>query len=175
MARSENSNKSNAATLADDAVAKSKGLLGSKNAAKAGNKTNNTETRHANAPRPTAEEALNDMEDAMDSLANEPATGMAQRNETEAVIAAEEGTALKMASRTWGEDLDPDLRTAFADARVAEAEILSPAASLHTTSASVAPSLTPDDLVTANKKHWTKAANMAILPPNWHAATSRND
>jgi hypothetical protein len=112
----------------------------------------------------TPEEELDEIEDAMDGLANEPATGIAQRNETAATIAAEGDAASMATGSNWGKDLDPEVRTAFADARVAEAA-----------QRLTASSLASEDLVTANRKHWTKAANMAVLPTKWHVAKLEKD
>ena len=68
------------------------------------------------------------------------------------------------------------MQTVFEDARHAEAEQVR-----STTGTKLLPSrpssvsgsdivLAPDDLVTANGKHWAEAKGMTVLPPEWRVA-----
>ena len=135
----------------------------------AGSVGNRTKSRKIKKRPLTPEQALNDLEDAMDSLANEPATGMAQRKEAMTTFAAERHAERNQYNRS--RDLDKDMQTAFKDARHAEAEQVR-----STTGTKLLPSrpssvsgsdivLAPDDLVTANGKHWAEAKGMTVLPP----------
>eukprot|EP00946_MAST-07B_sp_MAST-7B-sp1_P002965 g2965.t1 len=186
--KNENGDTAKTFVAVDDALTNAKSLLSpqkgdSKTLAAGilGNRTrsvgNRTRTRRIKKRPPTPEQALNDMENAMDNLANEPATGMAQRKEAMTTFAAERDAERDQDDR--GNDLDKDIQTAFADVRHAEAKQLR-----STTGSKPSPSrpssvggsnivLAPDDLVTANRKHWAEAKGMTVLPPEWRVANSK--
>lgn len=111
------------------------------------------------------EDVLDEMETAMDNLSREPSIGISQRNETGSLKsnAADEQQTFSSKNAT---NLDPDLRRAFADARAAEADFDDSAPEVPS-SFDKHGSLSTDDLVSANSKHWTEAGNMGELPANW--------
>ena len=102
-------------------------------------------------------EALDAVEDAMDSLSSKAlnkATLVNTASSTASTVVSKEA---KETGTSSDKDLDADLQRAFVEATVAESE------NRHTEKRI----LNPNDLVTANTKEWTEAGKMEELPPSW--------